>query len=848
MKTGTKGLPRLVLWLLTIVVKSHDRHYATGDFAEIYRRTARDRNTFIAQCWLWFEILRSLPGFARSTVYWSFVMFKNYLTVAFRNMRKHKGYTFINITGLAIGIACCLLISLWVLDELSYDRFHANAGRIFNVRASEYSTSTPNALGPSLERMIPEIQYATRFSWIDQSLVASGADTSFEWIAAVDPSFFNMFAFPFVKGNAAAALTGINSIVIAEDVAEKFFPNQDAVGQILALNNSTDFIVTGVIKNIPHNSTLQFDMLVPLEYKIQSYQERNEVWDRWSSWGTATYVKVHQGCTIKDLNKKVHDFYQEQTGWDNEIRLFGVSLQNLHLYDSRIRTYIYTFSTIAAVVLIMACLNFVNLTIARSANKAKETGVRKLTGAHRTNLIGQFLMESALQSMLGFVLALGLVEVILPMFNDITGLQLSRDLLFSSSTLALIAVLALLTGLAAGAYPALYLSSFQPAVVLKGALRSASGGSTLRRCLVVVQFSAAVFLLIGTSVVYGQLGYFNNADIGFDRDHVVNIPMRGETSRQYDRLKNGLLQNPKIQSMTASRSKFPNWSSGGDAIDWPGKDPDSRPRITLNWVDHDLIETFGIEMVEGRDFDPLMASDSASGYLINQTMGRLMGLQSAEGAELSVWGKPGTVIGVMKDFHFQPFDRQIQPLVILLDPGRITTACIRIHPDDVGSTLDYVRETWSSIFPSYPFVYTFLDDQLEAPYQRIERMGDLAGGFTLLAIVIACLGLFGLASFMAERRTREIGIRKVLGASVAGVVRLLSREFLILVMVANIIAWPVAWYVMKRWLENFAYHVDIGAGVFLLVGVTTLVIAVLTVSYQAIRAARINPVDALKHE
>jgi predicted permease len=847
MKSVAKKPPRVALQLLKLVTRSHDYDFALGDMTEIYDSTVRNKNVFSARCWLWLEILRSLPGFATSTIYWGIVMFKSHFKTAWRNILRHKGYSFINIAGLAIGLACCLLIAVWILDELSYDKFHADSDRVLKVLAQEGSDATPNVLGPALERLIPEIQYATRVDWLNQSLVSGAGDTSFEWIVAVDPSFFDVFSFPFARGNASNALADVSSIVITQDVAERFFPHEDAVGKVLTMDNRRDFLVTGVIENVPHNSSLQFDMLVPFENKIQSHKERGEDYASWGWWSTATYVKIHDGVTLEAFNDKIRDFIQKQVE-DEDAELQAIAIEDVHLYGSNIRKYLYSFSMIAVIILIMACINFVNLSIARSASRARETGIRKVSGALRGSLIGQFYIEYLVVLFIALLLAIGLLELLLPIFNATVGMNLSADLLFDSFILPMLVGLALVTSIAAGAYPALYLSAFQPVAVLKGSARSGSGGSKLRKALVVVQFTASVFLIIGTFVVYAQLEYIKNRDIGYDKAHIVNISLKGDTNRQYYRLKNDLLHDSRIQAVTASAAGLPYWRWTTDVADWPGKNPAGEPQLAMNMVSYDFTETFGIDMIEGRDFSPDYASDSTSSYVVNEEMVKLMGLQSAIGADLTIWNNPGKIIGVMKDFHFRPLNSHIQPLVFVLKPEKAYSVAIRIRPEDISGTLGYIEATWKRIIPEYPFDYAFLDEQFDGRYRGVERMGDLAGGFSLLAIFIACLGLFGLASFTAEQRTKEIGIRKVLGASGFSVVQLLSREFITLVVIAVVVAWPLAWIAMNRWLEDFAYHVDLGWSTFVLAGFLALFIALLTISGQAIRAARDNPVRALKYE
>jgi ABC-type antimicrobial peptide transport system permease subunit len=829
------------------MARSDEFHYAAGDLIEIYHYLFQESGLVRAQCWLWWEVMRSLPGFARNSLYWGVVMFKSCLKTAGRNILRQKSYSFINITGLAIGMACCLLLAVWVLDELSYDRFFAGSERIMNIRAQQGNEATPNLLGPALQEKIPEIEYATRMDWLGQSLVAGKSDTSFQSIMAADPTFFEVFSYPFVSGDGATALDDVSSIVIARDLADRFFPNENAVGQVLTLNNRRDYVVTGVIENVPHNSTLQFDMLVPIEHLIQSRRERDENWASWGWWSAMTFVKVHTGCTVEGLDNKIRGFLQEQSA-DDDNELFAVALSDLHFFITGAKGYVYAFSVLAAVVLIMACINFVNLSIARSSQRAKETGIRKVAGAHRGNLISQYLGESILMSAAASLLALGLLDIFLPYFNEMLSGHLTIDLLFDGPIIAILIGFTLITGIAAGTYPALYLSAFRPVAVLKGDLGGGSAASRLRKSLVVVQFAASIILIIATTTVYSQVKYLKTKDIGYNKEQIVNIALRGDSGRHYSSLKNDLLQDSRIQAVTACAAGMPYWRWTTGAVHWPGKDPDDDFHLAMNMVDYDFTRTFGIDLIEGRDFSRDFPSDSIASYLINEEMVKAMGLQSAEGAELTIWDNPGRVIGVMRNFHFRPLNSHIQPLAFVLNPEKAGQVSIRIAPGDVSSTLGYIEKVWGRNVPEYPFDYTFLDQKFNASYRSIERIGSLAGSFAFLVIFIASLGLLGLASFTAEQRTREISIRKVLGASATGVVRLLLREFVVLVAIANIAAWPLAWLAMNSWLEEFAYHIELGWSSFILAGGLALAIAIVTVGSQTLRVARTNPVDSLKYE
>jgi len=765
-------------------------------------------------------------------------------------MIRQKGHSFINITGLAIGLASCLLITLWILDELSYDRFHQDSQHIYHVLAhgtAKNNPFTPSPLAPALEEEVPEILYATRYEGMLEVLL-SHKDKDFyeDDLRAVDPCFFKIFTFPFLKGNPDTALNDVHSIVISEAIAEKYFGKENPIGKVLTMNNQRELTVTGVIKNVQHNSTLQFDILVP--HEIRRINMKQQGWDMgWGSFSTQTFIKLRPDCSAPDMNQKIANFLQKHEEKEDAV-LSILPFTRRNMFFTGKERNIYIFSVIAFFILLIACINFMNLSTARSANRAKEIGIRKVTGAYRRSIILQFLSESLLLSLIALILAFILVAQLLPVFNAIIGVKISTGILHNPAVLLVLIGLVLFTGIAAGIYPALFLSAFQPIRVLKGNLESGAKKGILRKTLVVVQFSLSIFLIIGTVFVYKQLNYIKNRDIGYDRQHIVNVSLKGESQKFYQVLKNKLLVDKRIVNVTGTIDDLPyfGWSSG--TADWEGKDPNKEVLTYNNVVDYDFPETLKIEMVEGRGFSREFTSDAGVSYLINEEMAKLMGVKSAPGARLTYWRQPGKIIGVMKNFNFLPLDTKINPLVLVLDPGKIQNMVIRIRPENIPSSLQFIKETWEKTITNYPFEYTFLDERFDRSYRGIERVGNLLNSFAVLAVFIACLGLFGLASFMAEQRTREIGIRKVLGAPVSGIVFMLSKEFTRCVLAANIFAWPAAYWALSKWLENFAFRTNIGILTFIMSGLMALIIALLTVSYKSFKAAKTDPVHALKYE
>ena len=787
-------------------------------------------------------------------------MLKNYLKIALRNIRKHPGYSVINIAGLAIGLACCLFILIWVLDELSYDKFHENSPYLYRVEENQYYsgrvyhvTVTPYPLAPALKQDFPEIIEATQYVGVGGQLLRYGEKAFFETgIKAVAPAFFRMFTFPFVKGDSASALDDPFSLVISEEIAEKYFGEEDPIGKAFSINNRYDMKVTGVMKDVPHNSYLQFNIVIP--YAL--LEKVGAVNDSMGSNSIFTFVQLQKGASLQQVNEKIRGFIKKHVPDSvTELELALYPRIHLHQYfgygrDMGQIKYVYMFSVIALFVLLIACINFMNLSTARSANRAREVGVRKVAGALKSHIIQQFYGESVIYAFIALAFAMIIVVLLMSPFNNLSGKELSLGILGSGMILAGFIGVTLFTGLVAGSYPALFLSSFQPVRVIKGSLKSGTGSTLFRRILVVIQFALSVFLIIWTVVVYNQLQYMKKRDVGFKRENMVYIPMRGQTGRFYTALKDALARDSRILGVTGSSHLPSQIGSNSSGADWDGKDQDQVVLIGMSSVDYGYIETTGIELTEGRSFSREYGTDQTEAFIVNEEVAKLMGKESVVGERFSFAGREGRIIGVMKNFHFESFRNKIEPLAVYMRPPDqgFSYTLFRIPPENISASLDFVRETWQKVIPDFPFEYRFLVDDFEYYYRSEERMGDLLKYFSILAVFIACLGLFGLASFTAEQRTKEIGIRKVLGASAPQITLLLCREFFVLVLLANIISWPVAYFVMKNWLQDFAYRTGLGAFTFVLTMVLALIIALLTVSFQAVKAAVANPVDALKYE
>ncbi len=784
-------------------------------------------------------------------------MIKNYVKVTLRNIFKHKGYALINIAGLAIGMACCLLISIWVLDELSYDKFHENISYLYRVEENQhYSgrvyhvTVTPHPLAPALKEEIAGIKDAARVVWAGGHLFRYGEKAFFESdIRGVDPSFLRMFSFPLLAGDRATALESPYSMVITEEIAEKYFSGEDPLGKVISVNNQFEFTVTGVLKKIPHNSSLQFDILVPYAY----LEKAGRTNDSFGSNSILTFVQLEEQTSRVQVNESIFGFIRARVPQSvTDLELMPYSRIHLHAYFGFEKTmgpigYVYIFSVIALFVLIIACINFMNLATARSAKRAKEVGLRKVVGALRGHLIRQFYGESVVFAVIALVFSVGIVTLLLPAFGSLSGKELSWNVTGIGGIVAGLIGLTLLVGITAGSYPALFLSAFQPVRVMRGSLKSGAGAVNFRRVLVVFQFMLSVGLIIGTTVVYNQLRFMQSKKLGWDREHLIYIPLRAGIRESYPALKAELVKDGRILGVTGSSHLPSTIGSNSGGADWEGKDPEQQVLIGFSAVDFDYIETLKIEMKEGRAFSRRYQSDKSSSFLVNEEVAALMDKETVVGERFSFMGVEGKIVGVMKNFHFQAVREKIEPLALYVGE-RIQYLLIRFAPGDVTNSLKAVESIWRRVIPNYPLDYRFIDEEFDRMYRIESKIGTLLKYFTVLAVFIACLGLFGLASFSAEQRTKEIGVRKVLGASITQVTLLLCREFFWLVLVANVIAWPLAYLAMKGWLQNYAYRSGLSIGIFVTAMGLALLVALVSVSFQAIRAAVASPAVALKYE
>ena len=784
-------------------------------------------------------------------------MLKNYLKTAFRSMFKNKVFSLINIAGLAIGMTCCVLILLWVLDELSFDKFHKNIKNIYSVvnydpdgSPIRYTNSVPAPVAPVLKEDYPEIIKTTRYRVSGKLLMKYGEKLNFEQGGGfADPSFFEIFTCSFVQGNPETALSDPFSIVLTEEFAGKYFEKEDPLGKVLNINNKWDFTVSGVIKKMPQNSSMRFDFLI----RFEIYGQFNDV--DMNNWGWYSdyrcFVLLPEGYDYEQLSQKISNVIPEHypTG-DNLIKL--LPFEDFHLYgfnqDGTI-TNVLIFSILAACTLIIACINFMNLTTARSSTRLKEIGMRKVIGARRKNLIWQFLGEAVLMSLVALIFAFLLVILLLPVYNDLSGKQLSVFTTGNISGFIGLLLIAFFTGILSGCYPAVFLSSYQPVSVMKGITRMGTrSGSYLRKILVILQFSISIGLIICTTVILSQLDYIRNKNLGFDKKHLIDVVMQGELKNRYDLIKSELLQNQNVLSVakTSARPNFGN-NYAGD-LDWEGRDPNIENHMHFTAIDEDYFKTIGVKIIQGRSFSKEFPTDAEEGFILNEEAVKYIKIESPVGKSFRMWHKKGKIVGVVKNFHNQWLKTEIKPQFFTIWPYFDTYIMINIKSEDIPGTITHIEDTCKKFNPGYPFEYRFLDESIDNRYRAEKKFGSIFKYFTIVAIFISCLGLLGLSAFTAQQRTKEIGIRKVLGSSLNKIVILISREFTILVVLANIISWPIAYYYMRKWLQNFAYHTDLTIEIFLFAAILAFVISLATVSYHVIKAAKAKPVESLRYE
>ncbi len=818
-------------------------------------------------------------------------MVKNYIKIALRNLIKRKGYTFINITGLAIGIACCLLISMYVLNELSYDRFNKKADRIYRLTQTSLTTdetaaATTFKAGPMLESEYPQlIERSVRFFDMQHpshTMLHRSSDRSFREsnFYFVDSTFFDVFSAKLIRGNPEEVLANPLSLVITEERAKTYFGDENPIGQSLDFQGrrSMSLKVTGIMEEWPEESHMKIDMLASFSSVDVMYRRTPDYDESWWWNPVWTYIEFKEAGTADELRDQLPAFadkyYHPNRPEGEKVSLGLQSLTDIHLYSNLELEmnpnssifYVYLFSAVAVLILVIACVNFMNLATARSAERGREVGMRKVLGADRRQLFNQFMGESFLMTFLAIVLAIALVYLVMPVFNDFISKDLSFNIFQNASLLAGLATLFVIVALLAGTYPALFLSGFQPTTILKGEAMKGKNGVLFRKGLVVFQFSLSVILIIGTVLLYLQLQHMQTKKLGFDKEQLVILPMNQNLiAWEFDRFREQAAENPNIQTITATSKVLGSEEQEKWKI-YPANTPqDGERSILALHTTYDFLETYGINLIAGRTFSRDYPTDVEQAILVNEEMLNRLDIDSPEEAigELFYYEvsdderRTFSVIGVTENFNYASVKKEIKPLVIRLSEGTrpilqtISNAVVKLGSGGVSEGLEHLEKVWSEVNPIDPFEYSFQDEELDKIFASEMTLSKVSGVFTLLCILVACLGLFGLASFTASKRTKEIGIRKTFGASLSGILILLSKDYIKLILTANLIAWPVAYFLVNRWLQDFPYRIELGWNLFAVFGLTILlsvVVCLLTVSYQSMKAALINPVDSIKQE
>jgi putative ABC transport system permease protein len=786
-------------------------------------------------------------------------MISNFFKVAFRNLFRNKAFSLINISGLAIGMASAILILLWVLNEISYDRFHSNGHRLYEVFGNDVAdgkintgTATPEIMAPVLKNDVPEIEQVSRISWGENYLFTVGDKSLKASGNLVDPSFLNMFSFPMVEGNINSALSDPYSIVLTQQLEKRIFGNEDAIGKVIKVDNDENYKVTGILKDLPNNTQFNFDYLMSYEHKsMKGYIDSD-----WTDVSIRTFVMLKPHTSLNAANNKIKNVIVQHSGGRAKTTQFLYPVNKLHLYShfengvvvgGRIER-VRIFLVIAIFILLIACINFMNLSTARSEKRAKEVGVRKVVGARKRSLVLQFIAESILLSFIAGVLALIIVQLCLPAFNQLVQKQLFINYGNAYFWIAGISFI-LITGILAGSYPAFFLAAFRPASVLKGTFKKAGSLITPRKVLVVLQFTFAIALIICTIVVEQQVKYAQNRETGYDKKNLVYVFLQGDMDKNYELIKNDLLNSGAAISITKAQAPLTqNWSSG-ISMKWQGKDPNAKIQVNRYTEDGGLVNTAGMKLIQGRDIDIKNYPSDSTACLISEAAVKAIGFKNPIGQLIYDDPINWHVVGVIKDFILESPYEPIKPFMIKGPKYGGNVLLIKLNNANSNTeNLAKAENIFKEYNPAYPFEYYFTDQEYAKKFIDEKLTGILASLFSMLTIFISCLGLFGLAAYMAENRVKEIGVRKVLGASVANIATLLSKDFVKLVIIAILIASPVAWWSMSTWLSGYAYRIHISISIFLIAGTIAIVISLLTVSFQAIKAAIANPVKSLRTE
>ncbi len=856
MKKSPPSIPR---FLLCLIRDKTDHESLIGDYEETFHYFGATYGYARARIWYWGQVFKALPLFMSNSILWRMVMFKNYFKIAVRNLMRNRFYSFVNIFGLAFGMAITILIALYVQYELSFDRYHKNADRIYRVaftnsQQDEFAV-THAPLAPVLRREFPEVESAARILIHHNATVIHNQKRyTEENFYFAEPELFEIFSIEFKKGDPENVFKYLNSVLISERIAEKYFGNEDPLGKFITRSSSTRFMVTGIYANFPENSHFTMDFIAPFEL-IKGNLDSD--WENWRY--TYTYVLLRKGTHPGELEKKfpsVIDRYKYsgvQIGESSKDTYFLQQLTKIHLSshlngeinpNSDIK-YIFALTSFALLLLIIVCINYINLVTAGSSERSREVGIRKVVGARKSQLVKQFFGESVLLTLFAALLSIIIVISILPSFNRLV----ERDLDLNGPFLFFLASLIFCVGLFSGIYPALFMSSFKPVEIIGKKFRSSAKGQILRNILFTFQFAVFTIFLISNFVIKDQIHYLFHTDVGYGKEQIVTIRIRDRSVwDRVETIKTGLKENPEILMVSAS-SQLPNYFRWYSDLGFPGDENERPIKTNSGQVDYDFVDLYGIKIIEGRNFSREFPSDAQGAFLVNETLVKALGWENPVGRELIHFGGTvGKIVGIMRDFNYQPLHNPIGPLYFFMRHTEIQYISVKINTARIPETLAFIENKMAEFSPGYPFEYSFFDDVFRRTYHTEQKMGDIIAILMGIVLIVTCLGLLGLAVFITEQKTKEIGIRKVLGAGTPRIIVLLSKDFMKWIVIANAIAWPAAYFAMTKWLQNFAYRIDIAPLIFILSALITLFIASLTVSFRVVKIARANPVESLRYE
>jgi len=858
-----KKLPKILILVLYLLNKNKNYENVIGDFEEYYNEKLKESGYFSAYFWCLRQTIISIPKFFKTTTYWSFEMFKNYLKIAIRNINRNKITSFLNIFGLSIGISACVIIMLYLQDEVSFDLFHKDPDNIYRVinqvnfegRDLQYHAVTPGVMAAALIDTYPEVVNSSKVWKMDRYLISN--DNKKIYVndpMAADNEFFNIFSFEMINGSELSALKDPNSMVLTRSTALKLFNSEEVVGRSVIGWNNKQYKITGLMEDPPENSHIQFEVII-------SWPE-NGFLNRWLSHTVNTYVSLKENTDPKMLETMFPELLTLNLPSRKDNYTYKLQpLKDIHLYSSNIMydfnwrkgniSYFYIFSLIALFILGIACINFMNLATAGASKRTKEIAMRKVIGARRTQLVNQFLGESLAISVLALLLSFALVKLLLPVFNSVIEKSLVLNINNNLTILSLSVLLTFFVGILAGTYPALYLSAFNPLRAMKGLSDKPKSRNIVRYTLSTLQFTASITLIIGTAIVFNQVKFMKNKNLGYDKEQVLVIPINDRSVVPgYKNFREELLSFTDIVAVGASTHVM-GMGLSTYGITPEGVPPDQKWIAPVVSVDHDFIPTMGIEIIKGRNFSKEFQNDILGAVIVNEKFVQEVGWDDPIGKLVGhgeIGNKKAQIIGVVKDFNMRSLHEDVGPIVLYMDSERLDYLTVRIRPDNITETIRSIENNWSNFNPVHPFEYSFLDQDLNQSYNNDQKIGNVFGYLSVLAIFISCLGLFGLATFSAEQRTKEIGIRKVFGASPSKIAAMLSNDFLKFIIISNFLAWPIAYYFMEKWIQTYAYRINIGLDVFILAAVITLTISILTIGFQVAKSAISNPVDALRYE